>query len=54
MSNEILNIFSAIGIGLAFLASIATVIVSIISLRCSNKAAKWSGYLSTITVSWDK
>lgn len=33
MSNEVFNIFSAIGIGLTFLASIAAVIVSIISLR---------------------
>lgn len=54
MSNEVFNIFSAIGIGLTFLASIAAVIVSIISLRYSNKAAKRSGYLSTITASRDK
>lgn len=54
MSNELFNIFSAIGIGLTFLASIAAVIVSIISLRCSNKAAKYSGYLSTITAGRDK
>lgn len=54
MSNEVFNIFSAIGIGLTFLASIAAVIVSIISLKYSNKAAKRSGYLSTITVSRDK
>ena len=54
MSNELFNIFSAIGIGLTFLASIAAVIVSIISLRYSNKVAKRSGYLGTITASRDK
>lgn len=54
MSDEVLNIFSAIGIGLTFLASLAAVIVSIISLRYSNKTAKRSGYLSTITPSRDK
>lgn len=54
MSNEAFNIFSAIGIGLTFLASIAAVVVSIISLKCSNKVAKRSGYLSTITASRDK
>lgn len=54
MTDEAFNIVSAIGIGLAFLASIAAVIVSIISLRYSNKVAKRSGYLSTITVSRDK
>lgn len=54
MSNEVFNIFSAVGIGLTFLASIAAVIVSIISLRYSNKVAKRSGYLSTITASRDK
>ena len=37
MSDEIFNMFSAVGIGLTFLASMAAVIVSIISLRCSNK-----------------
>lgn len=54
MPNEVFNIFSTIGIGLTFLASIAAVIVSIISLRYSNKATKRSGYLSTITASRDK
>lgn len=54
MSNELFNIFSAIGIGLTFLASIAAVIVSIISLRYSNKVAKRSGYLGTIAASRDK
>lgn len=54
MSNELFNIFSAIGIGLTFFASIAAVIVSIISLRYSNKVAKRSGYLGTITASRDK
>ena len=54
MTDEVFNIVSAIGIGLTFLASIAAVIVSIISLRYSNKGAKRSGYLSTITTSRDK
>ncbi len=54
MSNKVFNIFSAVGIGLTFLASIAAVIVSVISLRYSNKVAKRSGYLSTITASRDK
>ena len=54
MSNEAFNLFSAIGIGLTFLSSIAAVIVSIISLRYSNKVAKRSGDLSTITASRDK
>lgn len=54
MSNELFNIFSAIGIGMTFFASIASVIVSIISLKYSNKVAKRTGYLSTITASRDK
>ena len=54
MSNEVFNIFSSIGIGLTFCVSTATVIVSAISLICSNKVAKRSGYLSTITASRDK
>ncbi len=54
MSDEVFNIFSAIGIGLTFLASIAAVIVSVISLRYSNKVAKRTGYLSTITASREK
>lgn len=54
MSDEIFNMFSAVGIGLTFLASMAAVIVSIISLRCSNKAAKRLGYLNTITASRDR
>lgn len=54
MSDEVFNIFSAIGIGLTFLASIAAVIVSVISLRYSNKIAERTGYLSTITASRDK
>lgn len=54
MSSEVFNIFSAIGIVLTFLASIAAVIVSIISLRYSNKAEKRSGYLNTITASRNK
>lgn len=54
MSNDVFNVFSAVGIGLTFLASMAAVVVSVISLRCSNKAAKRSGYLSTITASRDR
>lgn len=54
MSNEAFNIFSVVGIGLTFLTSIAAVVVSILSLKCSNKVAKRSGYLSTITASRDK
>lgn len=54
MSDELFNVFSAIGIGLTFFASCAAVIVSIVSLNFSNKAAKRSGYLSTITASRDK
>ena len=54
MSDKVFNIFSVIVIGLTFLASIAAVIVSIISLRYSNKVAKRSGYLGTITASRDK
>lgn len=49
-----LNVFSAVGIGLTFLASVAAVIVSIISLRYSNNVAKRSGYLSIFTASRDK
>ena len=37
MSDKVFNIFSVIGIGLTFLASIAAVIVSIESLRYSNE-----------------
>lgn len=54
MSNEAFNIFSVVGIGLTFFTSIAAVVVSILSLKCSNKVAKRSGYLSTITASRDK
>lgn len=54
MSSELFNIFSAIGICLTFFASMAATIVSIISLKYSNKAARRSGYLSTITVGRDK
>lgn len=54
MSNEVFNIFSTIGIVLTFTASMAAVIVSIISLKYSNKVAKQSEYLNTITASRDK
>lgn len=54
MSDELFNLFSAIGIGLTFLASVAAVIVSIASLKSSNKVAKRAGYLNTITPSRDK
>lgn len=54
MSNDVFNVFSVVGIGLTFIASMAAVVVSVISLRCSNRAAKRSGYLSTITASRDR
>lgn len=54
MSDDIFNIFATIGIGLTFLASIATVVVSIFSLIFTIKAEKHTGYLNTITVSRDK
>lgn len=54
MPDEVFNIYSAIGIGLTFLAAIASVIVSIVSLRKSEKIAQRSGYLNTITASRDK
>lgn len=54
MTNEVFNVFSAIGIGLTFLASIAAIVVSIISLKSSNKSAKHSAYLNTITTSREK
>lgn len=54
MTDEIFNIFSAIGIALTFLTSVAAVCVSIMSLKYSNKVAKRSGYLSTITASREK
>lgn len=54
MTDEVFNIVSAIGIVLTFLASIAAVIASIISLKYSYKIAKRSGYLNTITASREK
>ena len=45
------NIFSAVGICLTFLVSLSAVIVSIISLRYTHRAAKYSAYLNTITSS---
>lgn len=54
MTDEIFNIFSAIGIALTFLASVAAVCVSIMSVKYSNKVAKRSGYLSTITASRER
>lgn len=54
MSNDVFNVFSVVGIGLTFIASMAAVVVSVISLRCSNRAAKRSGYLNTITASRDR
>lgn len=54
MSDDIFNIFASIGIGLTFLASVGAIIVSLISLKASNKVAKRAGYLNTITVSRDK
>ena len=51
MSDSMYNIFSAVGIGLTFLVSLSAVIVSIISLQHTHKAAKHSAYLNTITSS---
>lgn len=50
MNEEMFNLFSAIGIGLTFLASVAAIIVSIISLQQTNKATKHTGYLNTISM----
>ena len=49
MNDELFNLFSAIGIGLTFIASVGAIIVSIISLRQTNKATKHTGYLNTIS-----
>ena len=49
MNEELFNLFSAIGIGLTFIASVGAIIVSIISLRQTNKATKHTGYLNTIS-----
>ncbi len=49
MNEEMFNLFSAIGIGLTFIASVGAIIVSIISLRQTNKATKHTGYLNTIS-----
>lgn len=54
MSEELYNIFSAIGICLTFLASMSATIISVISLKYSNRAAKRSGYLNTITAGRDR
>ena len=43
MNEELFNLFSAIGIGLTFIASVGAIIVSIISLRQTNKATKHTG-----------
>ena len=51
MSDGMYNIFSAVGICLTFLVSLSAVIVSIISLRYTHRAAKYSAYLNTITSS---
>ncbi len=49
MNEELFNLFSAIGIGLTFIASVGAIIVSIISLRQTTKATKHTGYLNTIS-----
>lgn len=54
MTTENLNIFYAIGIVLTFISSIITTIVSIISLKSSNKKSEQSLYSSTITSSRGK
>ena len=54
MTSEVFNIVSTVGIGLTFLISTVTVIISILSMRNSNRAAKRAAYLSTITAGRDK
>lgn len=54
MTEQVFNIFSAVGIFLTFLAAMASVFVSIISLRDSSKAAKRADYISSITAGRDK
>ena len=54
MSDEAFNVYAAIGIGLTFVAAIASIIISIVSMRSSSRDAKRSGYLGTITASRDK
>ncbi len=49
MNEELFNLFYAIGIGLTFIASVGTIIVSIISLQQTSKATKHTGYLNTIS-----
>lgn len=51
MTNET---FSAIGMVLTFLASMSATIVSIVSLKYSNKTSKRTGYLNTVTASREK
>ena len=54
MTDQQFNIFSTIGIFLTFLTALASVIVSIITLNDSSKAAKRSDYISSITTGRDK
>ncbi|MBP3580974.1 MAG: hypothetical protein J6K12_06995 [Clostridia bacterium] len=49
MNEELFNLFYAIGIGLTFMASVGTIIVSIISLQQTSKSTKHIGYLNTIS-----
>ena len=54
MTDEIFNIFAAIGIGLTFIASLSAVIVSIVSMRSAKSNAEYVGYLNMITAFREK
>jgi len=50
MTEELFYLCSAIGILLTFAASITAVVVSIVSMKSSNRTAEQTNYLNTITV----
>ena len=54
MTNEVFNVFAAVGIGLTFIASVSAVIVSIISMRTAKNNAEYLGYLNMITAFREK
>ena len=54
MTDEIFNIFAAIGIGLTFIASLSAVIVSIVSMRSAKSNVEYVGYLNMITAFREK
>lgn len=54
MTDELFNVVASVGIALTFIASIIAIIVSLASLKASNKAAKRSDYLGTITASRER